>query len=656
MISRLSSRVGAGRIFVVRPKGNNITPTPTPFPTFTITPTETPVPTYTPTPTPTVITYYYYYLIDCNRTHNKIGRSVNPGLGGEIYVNNDGFCYEIIGTDPGLTFDYDLDTMTMVSDCNDVLCVTFTPTPTPTFTITPTPTPTPTLFIPDNDFTYELLPNNDLSYSLIPNNDLVYVLIPNEDLTYTLIPNNDLIHTFIPDNDLLFTLVPNGELSYTLLPDNDLNPIEVLDNDINYKLILNSDLTYTLIPNNDIRFSILRPTPEPTPTPTPYNVQKIVDLNINDNSSYVGSGNSISDLLGGTGAIVENSFTVNVDGCNRSIVLDGSSSYLITSTSLSSFYSTKSNPNDTSIFLWVYLTDNGVILSEQGTAVLNSNWYDSQIELVNGYLKVSVWPLSSVITSPSQISLNTWHYVGFTYGGTTLTAYVDGQSIGTTYISRQNPWSNGAGLHYAVGGACATTLGDGGFSALRFGGLEIWDGEISSNTVLTNYNNTVNNWICPTPTPTPTPTSTPEPCYSGFTISNCGTSHVYNIGSVPWMGYGDNYLQVGPSQDGGGLIAPQSGWYFVDDCGRVRQLLNTPLWFGGGQNSPTPNGNGWLCVANGPFTIADNVTTLTFCESMPTISFATPTPTPTPIDEFFILDQNGNIITNQNNEGIEFQH
>ena len=67
MISKISSRVGARRIFVVRHSGGN-TPTPTPTPTETPiptlqptstptpTPTETPTatPTSTPTPTPTI--------------------------------------------------------------------------------------------------------------------------------------------------------------------------------------------------------------------------------------------------------------------------------------------------------------------------------------------------------------------------------------------------------------------------------------------------------------------------------------------------------------------------------------------------------------------------------------------------------------------------
>ena len=347
----------------------------------------------------------------------------------------------------------------------------------------------------------------------IPLNDLSYILIPNDDLTFTLIPNNDFDLSLLPDNDLLFTLLPNNDVTNTLIP----------SNDILYHIIPNNDGTYTLIPNNDIRYSLLFPIPTPTPTlpptptptetptPTPFNLQKIVNINVNDNSSYIGTGNSLTDLLGGTNAIIENAFTVNNDTCVRSAALNGSTSYVITSTSLASFYSSSSNPNNTSVFLWVYLTDNGVILSEQGTPVLNSNWYDSQIELVNGYLKMAVWPYGGVITSPSQVSLNTWHNIGFTYSGTTLTAYLDGQSIGNVSAGRTNPWSNGAGLHYAIGGGSSTNLGDGTYSALRFGQLEIWNGAITPSDVLTNYNNSVNSWNCITPTPTPTATATPTP-------------------------------------------------------------------------------------------------------------------------------------------------
>jgi len=50
-----------------------------------------------------------------------------------------------VGIDLGPLYDYDLDTATLVTDCNDVSCYSTTPTPsiTPTNTETPTQTPTP---------------------------------------------------------------------------------------------------------------------------------------------------------------------------------------------------------------------------------------------------------------------------------------------------------------------------------------------------------------------------------------------------------------------------------------------------------------------------------------------------------------------------------
>jgi hypothetical protein len=131
--------------------------------------------------------------------------------------------------------------------------------------------------------------------------------------------------------------------------------------------------------------------------------------------------------------------------------------------------------------------------------------------------------------------------------------------------------------------------------------------------------------ILPTPTPTPTPsptaTSTPTPTPSitptltstktptptpSITPSKSGSSgtpgqYVYVAQTgIGWNGYGGNYLSFGPSQDGTNK-RPLAGWYFKDSNNVVRQLLNSPLWFSGGNPSPYPNGNGWMAVANGSF-------------------------------------------------------
>ena len=117
----------------------------------------------------------------------------------------------------------------------------------------------------------------------------------------------------------------------------------------------------------------------------------------------------------------------------------------------------------------------------------------------------------------------------------------------------------------------------------------------------------------PTVTPTPTSTSTPTPTPT----SSSNGQFVYNAQpSIGWNSYGSNYLSFGESQDGTNRT-PLAGWYFKDSNNVVRQLLNTPLWFSGGNPSPYRNGNGWMAVANGSFSISASETTITFYETSP---------------------------------------
>jgi hypothetical protein len=114
-------------------------------------------------------------------------------------------------------------------------------------------------------------------------------------------------------------------------------------------------------------------------------------------------------------------------------------------------------------------------------------------------------------------------------------------------------------------------------------------------------------------TPSITPTITPSSSSSGGVAGQ----YVYVAQTgIGWNSYGANYLSFGPSQDGTNR-RPLAGWYFKDSNNVVRQLLNSPLWFSGGNPSPYPNGNGWMAVANGSFYINPSVTTITFYETSP---------------------------------------
>ena len=134
--------------------------------------------------------------------------------------------------------------------------------------------------------------------------------------------------------------------------------------------------------------------------------------------------------------------------------------------------------------MWVYLTGNGVIVTETST----TGWHDSQIEMVSGTLRFSVWSNNPGFASSISTPLNNWYYIGFTYDGTNLRGYVNGSlAVTSGTISRSTPGSN---LYYAIAHADNTNLGDGTFSNMRFGGMQVYNTALSTNDVLNNYNAT----------------------------------------------------------------------------------------------------------------------------------------------------------------------
>ena len=50
------------------------------------------------------------------------------------------------------------------------------------------------------------------------------------------------------------------------------------------------------------------------------------------------------------------------------------------------------------------------------------------------------------VTSSIPTPFNNWYYVGMTYNGSTLTAYIDGVSAGSITFNRFAPYNSGNGL------------------------------------------------------------------------------------------------------------------------------------------------------------------------------------------------------------------
>jgi hypothetical protein len=218
----------------------------------------------------------------------------------------------------------------------------------------------------------------------------------------------------------------------------------------------------------------------------------ILNYDISNSSSYPGSGTIITDLQGNSNATTFNSPTYTSSGGGY-LTFNGSNQYFRTNTALGSKLNPANSSTIISIFVWVYPMDNGVIVQEIGQTTPNTGWHDSQIEMVSGTLRFSVWQNQPGFASTISTPLNNWYYVGFTYDGTNLRGYVNGSlSVTSGTISRSTP---GANLYYAIAHNDGTNLGDGSFANMRFGGMQVYNTALSTNDVLNNYNSTYSRFI-----------------------------------------------------------------------------------------------------------------------------------------------------------------
>lgn len=283
----------------------------------------------------------------------------------------------------------------------------------------------------------------------------------------------------------------------------------------------------------------------------------ILNWDIQNESSYTGSGTTITDLRGNSNGSLVGSAEYT-SGTPNYIEIQGSTSeYIVTDTNLNPFLSPVNTGTAISFFIWVYPTDNGIIVNEQGTTIPATDWHDSQIEIVSGQLKYRVWELAfPYITSSTAIVLNEWNYIGLTYSGTTLTAYLNGENVGTASLSRLTPYNNGnnRGLHYSLGAPDGSTnMGDGTGSNMRLGAFHVYNRGLSSVEVLQNYDKTKSHYLP-----------------NRGTLENPGISaqDIYDSGQT------------------------ESGWYYVQTStmAQSRQVYC----------NMTDNGGGWMLISYTP--------------------------------------------------------
>jgi hypothetical protein len=213
---------------------------------------------------------------------------------------------------------------------------------------------------------------------------------------------------------------------------------------------------------------------------------------IGSTTSYSGS-NTVTDLRANSNGALTNGPTFSSNGY---LNFDGTDDYLVTNTSLRTVLTPSSTSTIISYFLWIYPQENGVIVAELGSTSLETAWHDAQIEMVSGTLKFSVWPYSigsPRISSSISTPFNNWYYVGITYDGTTLKAYVNNSLAGSALLTREAP---STGLFYSIAARdTITNLGDGTYAKLKLGDFHVYNTALTAQQIGNNYNATKGDYV-----------------------------------------------------------------------------------------------------------------------------------------------------------------
>lgn len=207
-------------------------------------------------------------------------------------------------------------------------------------------------------------------------------------------------------------------------------------------------------------------------------------IDAGDSASYSGSGSSMNNLAGTApgASTLNNTPTFTSAGQASYFTFDGSSQYVITANLIG-----QSMSGNVTLECWVNTSsDNGVVVSEQGTSSPNTSWYDSQIEIVSGNLKVAMWPFSiGGGVSVGAVTRNAWQQYTMVYAAGTAYGYINGSTTASYSVTRS---FGGAGLFYDIMGNCPTSLGDGSYLAGRWAVFKAYNRALSAAEVTQNFN------------------------------------------------------------------------------------------------------------------------------------------------------------------------
>ena len=149
----------------------------------------------------------------------------------------------------------------------------------------------------------------------------------------------------------------------------------------------------------------------------------IVDYDFQNATSFSGTGTSVASAngknvpatLNGSPAFFADPGYVQFKPANTNYLMIGD---------LKTFYPQVTSSTRSGVFslgIWFNPTGaDGNIVSDLWSSTISNGYHTSDIEMVAGYLKFTVWPRTTVITTATTVSLNTWHHIVLLYDGSNL--------------------------------------------------------------------------------------------------------------------------------------------------------------------------------------------------------------------------------------------
>ena len=254
----------------------------------------------------------------------------------------------------------------------------------------------------------------------------------------------------------------------------------------------------------------------------------VVNYDFSKSSSFTRGSGTVTNIAGtasGNATIVNSPIFMNSLGF---VSFNGVNQYVI-SPNLRPYFKAINTTVQKSftMSLWFYPTGlNGVIVSEHESQTLNSGFFTSNIELVNGFIKYKVWDATPITSA--LITLNKWYHVSMVYDGTTLKGYLNGVSQGSQTYDRVIP---PAGQFYGIGSTSSTAMGTGAYGNFNLAQYKIHNLPFTDKEILQEYESRKDEFDYTIHSPS----TNSNPTYWGISSAWAGET-IFNLDHyTPWL-------------------------------------------------------------------------------------------------------------------------